>query len=50
MDTEYIINQIEKYTKGIIRDKNEMDKVFMQASDIQFLIGMLRRNLGITLE
>ena len=41
----YILKEIEKYVNGIIRDKNEMDKVGMQAESIKFLVSRLKMEL-----
>ena len=42
MNIQDIINKIEMLAKGIIRDKNEMDKVGMQAEDIIWQVKRMR--------
>ena len=42
MDTEQLLNEIEKMANGIIRDINECDKVFLQASRINGLIKSIK--------
>lgn len=39
--SEYL-DKIDMYANGIMRDKNEMDKVWIQASSIRFLVGRVR--------
>ena len=43
---EYL-DKIDKYANGIIQDKNEMDKVALQAQDIKHLVIRLKMELDI---
>lgn len=47
MDTEQLLNEIEKMANGILRDINECDKVWLQADHIKGLVMRLRIKLGI---